>query len=874
MIRFLSQIGNRMSSLRHFGGKQDELDAEIRFHFERMIEDNVEAGMTLFEARREARKRFGGVESIKESCRESWGILWIENLYRDIEFAIRQLKKSPLFAVTVILVLGFGIGSSVAIYSVVRSVMVRPLPYDDADKIVRIQSEAPGTPRPNVSGASYQNWIEHAETLEFVSFEQKVGRNLIEDGVAEWVSGAEVSADYLDVFGIEALFGRGFEDADDDAGNDGRVVILSHEWWAGRFEADPEIVGSTINLDDIYREVVGVLPPKALFDDEVSYIIPVSVESESWRTELHNLWMPVVAKMKPGVSAEEVEAELANLDEALFMKREGRSPRFEPLAIGLQSLANEAKRPLLLIMLGAVALVLLIACANVAGLQLARVQSRVGEIAARRALGGKWSRVLRQLATEGLVIALLGGMFGLALAYLSVEYLNGTVLRDLPQSLHPQIDLGALAVFGAIICSTALIVGLAPAFSIDRSNLAQIMQASTRSTRRGRQVRIQELLTVGQVALSVVLLVGSVMLTASLRNVLDTDPGFMADNVMVGEMSLTRGRFENEEELLAYHHDLIDCIREIPGIDFAGTTSTIPFDDFVWGGRLGRTDVSELEEDKTRALMNFVGFDYFEAMGMSLLKGRLFTLYDNRVDAPRVAVVNERLAGMLFPNEEAVGKRIRRSGTEFEIVGIVNDSRYLHYDQPAVAQFYSVHAVNPWNCRLVFRTSIPAVDIADLLREAIVSLDPLQAITGVRTLAGIVGESVSGRRTTSHLITLFSVASLALAGVGLFGLIAFSTSRKEREIAVRRALGATDWDVFRIVLSKGLSLGLIGTVLGIGLGVMGARYISDMLYGVSPYDPAIYGAVAVAVIVVVSIATYLPARNAVRRNPIDSLDAQ
>lgn len=794
---------------------------------------------------------------------------------QDLRFALRQFVKSPGFTCIAILTLALGIGANTAIFSVINSALLRPLAYPEPERLVQVwtKNNANGNRRPFVSGPQFKQWREHSTTLANIGgIHDRMAYNLIGDGIAERVTGAEVTANYLDVLGVHPVLGRGFQKGEDVLGGENRVVILSYEWWRNRFGADPAIIDRTINFNQQSYTVVGILPPRSMARERTNFLVPLVLESSAWRMDPATTWLDATARLHPGVSVAQADGELNAITAELHARI---LPQDKFLGNEVRPMHNqlvEGLRPTLVMLLGAVGLVLLIACANVANLLLARATTRQKEMAVRVALGATTGRIVRQVMTESLVLSLCGGALGILVTMFGVRFLTRMTAGDLPAMMQPELDWQVLVFSLLLAMGTGILFGILPALQASRTDVNSNLKEAGRGSTSGSRSRPQSLLIISEVAFTVVLLIGAGLMLRSFTRVLQADPGFNPRQTLVGDMSLTDGKIPNEEALLQFHRELVRRIQEVPGVAAVGTATTLPLGQNTWGARVGLSE-TPVAEHNLGSQLDFIGGDYFRAMDMSLRQGRPLNERDNEPDAPRVVVINEQLAATLLRGTNPLGRRIHFNDADWEIVGVVGNVRHRQIDAAAPSRIYAAHWFSPHTLCFVVRTTVSPLSLVEDIRRAVASLDPDHAVANFRTLEQAVSQSLEARRLTLYLLGSFAVVAIALASLGVYSVMAYSISQRERELSIRMALGAQRQDVMRLVLRDGLRLGVIGIVVGLLGGLAGSQLIASRLYEVSAHDPLVFVLAAMIIALVAVFSVLLPARRATRFDAIHALRA-
>lgn len=795
----------------------------------------------------------------------------------DIRYAFRQLLNSPGFTSIAILTLALGIGANTAIFSVVNAILLRPLPYEEPDRIMNI-SEV----RPNAGGLAgadggvFTDWENATTQLESIAAFHNIDRNFSMGADPVRLSGVEVSARFLHVLRIKPLLGRAFLPADDAPGSDRHVVMLTHELWQSRFQGDPNVLGRTVRMDAEPYTIIGVLPPHALFVPTYEFLQPAAIRAEAYKlVPNYNYVCGVIGRLKPGVTPQQATAELLAARKSVV----GGYPSWrQDWGIGMQTLQESLfgrSRPVALILLAAVGAILLIACANVANLMLARSSGRSGEMAIRVALGASSFRLVRLLLTESLMLALAGGVAGLLLGLALLRPLVVfTQLNLAAPALRVSIDGTVLGFTLAVTCLTGLIFGLFPALAAARPDVNEALKSSARgSSSRGRR-RLQSALIVSETAITVMLLVCAGLLLRSFFAAYTADVGFRRDHALAFNLSLPASKAPTIDAKLQFMDEVMRRIRAVPGVRYVGLTSSTPLNGRVgFGEFISREDRPQTRNDLNAAFDSVAG-DYFQALGVPLLRGRFFTAADNAENAPRVMIINQALAERLFPNEDAIGQLLNWKAATWRIVGIVGNVRQFQVDGPPPPHTYLPSRHFPWYTSVVVRTTVAPLSLADDIRRAVQAVDSEQPIANLTTLDDAVDASLQFRRIVLTLVLIFAVVALALAAIGVYGLMAYAVSRRTRELGIRIALGAGMSRVIGLVLRDGVGLVVLGLAIGALVSLGATRLIQGLLYATSSTDPTVFLMVAVVLIAVALFACWGPARHATRVNPVEALRAE
>jgi putative ABC transport system permease protein len=815
--------------------------------------------------------------------REHWDIL-----KQDCAYAARMLAKSPGFTITAVLTLALGIGANTAIFSVVHSVLLRPLPYHDGQQLIfiRQQAEKVGIPDIQFSVHEVNDYREQNHTLAGLVEYHGMSFTLFGHGEPERVSTGVVSANYFDVFGVQPMLGRTFEPADGRPGAP-PVLVLSYEYWKNNFGADPAIIGKTFEMNDKVHTVVGVLPPVPQYPDENNVYMPTSAcphRSSAMMIDNRDMrMMEVFGRLKPGVTMAQARADLATI--AARLKAE--YPKSYPDSVGygataspLQEELTHAARPTLLVLLAAAAFVLLIACANVANLTLARMARRERELAVRTALGAGRSRLLRQLLTESFLLAITGGALGLAIAYGSLGLLTQFAARLTPRAREIHVDAGVLLFTLAAALGTSIVFGTISAL-FSRANLASGLKEGSAGAGAGRaRNRMRSTLMVSQIAFSFMLLIGAGLMLRSLVKMQQVNPGFVPQRVLAMRVTYNWAKYAGVEQYALAAKKLLQRVQEEPGVLSAAVSSGYPLEpELIAAGAANNSTAFQVEgrllqpgeaPPTTSAAAASPG--YFRTLGIPLLAGREFADIDDN-KAPNVAIINQTVQRRLWPNENPIGKRVSYDDgkTWTTVVGVVGDVREFGLDRPPISEMYVPLAQSGGLSTLIVRTAADPQAMARRMREVVHEVDSQTAITHEMTVEQARNESLVSPRLTATLLGLFAGLALLIAAAGIGGIMALAVGQRVREIGIRMVLGARPADILRMVLGHGLAL----TFLGVAIGAAGAlaltRLAKSLLFEVTPTDPVTFVGVAAVLVGSAVVASYLPARRAAGVDPIDAL---
>ncbi|HEX7318352.1 MAG TPA: ABC transporter permease [Pyrinomonadaceae bacterium] len=873
-----SRLWRRLRALLRRGEMDRELEEELRYHLERETEQNLCAGMTPEEARRAALRAFGGVEQARELCREARGVRMFQDLWQDLRYGARKLHKSPGFTLVAVMTLALGIGANTAIFSVVNAVLLRPLPFERPEQLVRVFGTNPRRGSfwrphsyPNFSDLRAQN-----QTLEALAAYSSSSSALTGSDAPEQITGAVATGDIFKVLGTRPLIGRLLTPEDEKPGGS-PVVVISQGLWQRRFGGDTGIVGRLIKLDGVEREIVGVTPADFRFDfitDAVDFWTPIDPTGNLYQ-QRGAIFLDSIGRLKPGIPAEQANTDLGVV--ATRLEQQYQTPNAgvgARVASAQEELVGDL-RPTLLVLLGAVGFVLLIACANVANLTLARAAGRHRELAVRAALGAGRGRIVRQLLTESLLLAFSGGVLGLLFALWGVRLLSAFVPENVPRFGETSTDLRVLAFTVGASLLTGLLFGVAPALQSSKLDLNEALKDGGRTGTDGRgRKRVRSALIVAEVALSLVLLIGAGLLIKSFVRLSNTDPGFDAGNTLTASVSLAPVRYDEEEKIADFYRVLVERVRALPGVRSVGAVSPLPLSDNNMSLSFVILDQPPLPPGQRQsAAARAVTPDYFQAQGIPLRKGRVFTEHD-KAGAPDALIINEAFARRYLPGEEPLGKRMRIgvNSIEGEIVGVVGDIRGESLARPGVPEYYFPEATTFFgDMTLVVRTEGDPASLAAGLRQAVAEMDKDQPLYDVRTMESLVARSVARQRFSMTLVGVFAALAMLLAAVGIFSVMSALVAQRTHEIGVRMALGAQPRDILSMVVRHGMTLTLLGVALGVGASLALTRLMSSLLYEVSTKDPVIFGGIAALLAAVAFAACYVPARRATKVNPLIAL---
>ena len=860
------------------------MDEELQFHVAKYAEDLVRAGVGREEAVRLARVEFGGVEKIKEECRETSGWQWPQELGQDIRYGLRMLRKNWGFTTVAVLTLALGVGANTAIFSVVYAVLLKPLPYANAQQLFNVFQEQKKDSSAK-TGWSYLNFAEVRKqntVFSGMAGAQRHQLTLTGRGEPRVVDTSVVTPEFFSVFGEKPLAGRIFFDEDGRAGAP-PVVMLSENLWRGQFGADEKIIGQSINLDQVAFTVVGVMPAAFRFP-EITKSEPLWIPLVNdplfgkWMERRGGHWLQVTARVKAGVSMAQVQTELdaisARLEAEFPAENSGWVSRMIPLQ---QMIVGDVKTGLL-VLLGAVGLVLLIACANIANLLLTRATARTREMAVRVALGAGRGRIVRQLLSENLVLGLIGGIAGVLFAYAGVRALTVLLPASLPQAGDIRVDGVVLTFALALSALASCVFGLAPAFFAAKANVTDsLREGDGRSGESGGRRRARSVLAAAEVALAMVLLVVAGLLLRSFSKLLAVSPGFEVQNMVKAEVSLPRTQYATPEKWSAFAQELLERVQAEPGMKNAAVAIPLPVAD----GKVNLAFDIEGAPPNSAAESRTADYvaispEYFRVMGIPLVAGRAFDALD-AMNKARVTVISEAMTKAYFAGKNPIGKRLMfgfppDAGEFREIVGVVGDVRDVTLEQEPVAMMYVPFAQSPMpGAVLVVKSTLGMANVAGAIRKDVQAMDKDLPVTDVAELSEAMMTSVAQPKFRTYLLGLFAAIALLLAATGIFGVVSYSVSRRTREIGVRVALGASSGEIFAMVLRETLLLAGAGLVAGIPCALAASRLVGHILFGVTPSDPVTLLVVALILAVVAALAGYIPARRATRVDPMIAL---
>lgn len=811
----------------------------------------------------------------------------MNTLWQDLRFSARMLWKSRAFTLIAIVALALGIGANTAIFSVVNAVLLRPLPFPESERLMMVWERRPRQNRDSnpVAPADFIDWQNQNQVFASMAAYSGSAFNLTETGAEpEQIVGQMVTPGFFQTLGARAAIGRALSPEADRPGGD-RAVVLSHRLWQRRFGGDARVVGRTVTLNDQSFTVVGVMPPDFNYPETDSELWAASrravpdialagnPDPETLRS-LH--YLNVIARLKPGVTREQAHAEMETIAARLEQEHPTENNGHTARVVSLHEQLVGDVRPALLILLGAVGLVLLIACANVANLLLARATARAKEMSIRTALGASRARLVRQLLTESTMLAVAGGAVGLLLAVWGLDLLIALSPENIPRLSEINLDKWVLAFTLGVSLLTGLIFGLAPALQASSLDLNSALKEGGRGTTEafGRR-RMRSALVVFEVALTLVLLIGAGLMIRSFSRLQQVDPGFKADNVLTMELSLPQSRFnESEQQAAIFFREVVGRIGTLPGVEAVGATWILPMSGSGAGTGFEIEGYTPAPNERTNTAFSSISPRYFETMSIPVVRGRAFTETDT-AEAQGVAIINDAFARRYFASEDPIGRRIRPRGDENDwltIIGVVGSVRQIGLAEEPRAEMFLSYLQSPVPfMNVVIRTNADPMNLIAAVRREVWAVNPNQPVANVSTMNELVANSVARTRFNTLLLQLFAAVALALAIVGLYGVMAYSVAQRTHEIGLRMALGAQGRDVLKMVVKQGMILVLIGIAIGLAAAFALTRLMATLLYGVSATDPVTFIGIALLLIAAAFVACYIPARRATKIDPMVAL---
>jgi predicted permease len=806
-------------------------------------------------------------------------------MWKDIRYSVRMLAKHPGFTLVAVIALALGIGANTAIFSVVNAVLLKPLPYKNPERLVMLWEQHPQSGRMGASGLNFLEWRKESRSFEDITVFTNTSFDLTGLDIAERIEGTQASTSFFNVLGGEAMLGRTFQAGDDTAGAQ-RVVVVSHGFWQSRLGGDAGVIGKEIRLNDESRTIIGVMPPD--FGNRVDTWVWTPLITDPEHIGVGGRSLSAVARLKPEVTLAQAQSEMSGIAARLAEVRPEFNREWTVSLVPLHEQVTGDVRLILLVLSGAVGLVLLIACANVANLLLVSAARREHEMAIRTALGATRARLVRQLLTESMLLALAGGALGLLMAMWGVDLLLGLAPGGIPRVREIGIDSQVLGFTLLVSLVTGVMFGLAPAWQSSRGDLSVALKGvgKSSSVSFGRN-RLRGTLVIVEVALAVVLLVGAGLLMRSFVRLTEVDPGFGAGNVLLLDIPLSATRYKEDHQVVRFYEEMFRRVRGLPGVEAAGTTHSLPLGGSDSNRPFVIADVPTPEPGKEPgASYRVISPEYFRALGIPVLRGTDFKETDN-AGAPGVVIINQTLARRFWKDEDPIGKRLRQGAVGGEspwltIIGIVGDVRHTGLDREPKPEMYFSYAQaatqnsnsiagNRRRITLAVRVNGNPANFADAVRGEIAAIDKNQPVTSIRTLDETVARSVTPQRFNALLLGIFACLAVLLAMIGVYGVMSFAVTGRTREIGIRMALGARGADVVRMIVGQGMLLVVLGVVIGLAASFALTRLIANLLYGTSATDPVVFIAIPALLSLVALVACYIPARRATKIDPMIAL---
>ena len=887
---WLYTIPLRLRSLFRARQADQELEDELRDHIERQTEENISHGISPEEARRRALLAMGGVERSKEECRDQRRVRWIEDFLQDLRFGLRMLRKSPGFTAVAILTLALGIGANTALFSVVNGVLINSLPYPNPEQLVWLAESKPNFASGSISWPNFHDWRKENHTFAGMSLYRPYSFNLTGVGESEQVEGRYITSDFLRILGVKPVIGRTFASGEDEIGA-APIAMISERLWKQKLNAAPNVLEKILDLDGMGYTIIGVVPGAFDFSGKFR-AVDVYVPLGQWTNPLlpnrgAGLGLHGVGRLKPGVSVEQARADMAqvssNLAAAYPDTNTGIGAFIQPLK---QSMVGTEVRRILLVLLAAVGFVLFIGCVNVANLMLARAAARTREFAVRTALGAGHARLVRQLLTESVLLAILGGALGFLMANWGTRAALRVLAEGLPRASEVHLDPRALIFTILISLNSGIFFGFAPALKSRRRNLHDTLKEGGRSE-SGAHHRAQRVLVAGEMAMALVLLISAGLMVRSLSELWHVDPGFNSHNVLTFGVALPPAmRTATADGIRAALHNVEKQLKAVPGVQALSLSwGAVPLasddEDLFW---IEGKPKPATENEMNWSISYVVEEEYLRVMGIPLLHGRFFAAQDNE-KAPHVVVVDDAFAQKYFPDQDPIGQHIilQNKGGRAEIVGVVPHVKQWGLDsdekESLRAELYFPYMQLPdeamqlsWNgAGVMLRFDPRNLSIGDSLRTAVKRMSDEHVMARTQTMDEIISASLASQRFSTTVLGIFAALALGLASIGIYGVISYLVGQRTREIGIRIALGANGFDVLCMVLRHGMKMTLIGVVTGIAAALGLTRLMGSLLFGVSATDPLTFFCVAALLAVVAAAACYIPTRRAMRVDPMVAL---
>jgi putative ABC transport system permease protein len=872
----LSRLKSALRALLRRPQAERELDEELGYHIEQQTEQNIRLGMNPEEARRVALKSFGGVEQAKERSRDARGVRWLEELWQDLRYGVRMLRRKPGFTAVAVISLTLGIGANSTVFTFLNAILIQPLPYPDPERLVNLWERAPrSTSTRLVLPLNFIEWRDRAQSFEAITLTQSFPLNAVMQEEAEQLTNLWITAEFFRVFGVAPALGRAFTPEEAKVGGDRGVVIISHDLWQRRFAGDPEVIGKTIlfSFGNQTRTVIGVMPAGFRLASLAPDVYTPMPLDRSNPQSIGGRSFICYGRLKPNVELASAQAEMSVIANQLSNQYPA-DKGWDVLVFGLHQYLVKDARSTLPILMGVVAIVLLIACANLAGLLLTSGVGRRNELAIRAALGASRFRIVRQLVVESFLLSAIGGAAGYLLGVWGTRLLlliaKDAVTFGRMDEVGP--DLNVLGFTLGISVLTALLFGLLPAWQISRMDLQTVLKGYGRGAAGDRSHnRSRSALIIGEIALSVILLVGAGLLLRSFSHLLQVPLGFQPEQVLTMRLFLSG----DDERRAGLAEQITQKVGALPTVHAAGIIHTLPTGGFNSGTGFYFEGQPEPEPAKRLPTeFSVISQGHFAAMGIPLLQGRLFSSQDRR-GGPRAVIINNAFLKRYFPQGEALGRRIivvTSNKAPTEIVGVVGDVRYNRMTAEPQPTVFLLNSQTPrYISYLVVRSTADPMTLTTAIRREIQEIDKTQTVAAIKTMEQYLSESVARPRLYAILLGVFAGLALLLSAIGLYGLMAYTVSQRTHEIGIRMALGGQRRDIFKLVVGRGLLLALVGMSVGVAGALALTRMLTGLLFGVKPTDPVTFACVLSLLVLVSLLACYLPARRATKVDPLVAL---
>lgn len=868
----MSLLRRLLSTIRKYKLEQ-EIDEEMRFHLEARTQLNIEKGQKAEDARAAALRQFGNATRQREDTVDADLFSWMETLGNDLRYAIRLLHKNLSFSGFAILALALGIGATTLMSSVVNSLLLEPLPYKDPDRLFMVWNKIPHEERISFSTREFLTYNGQSAIFDKVAAFTGHGFVISGQGEPQLVVGQLVTPSFFEVLGVAPELGRGFLESEGESGHD-REVVLSHQLWKERFPGSENVLGQTITMNGDAYTVVGVMPPSFQYPAQ-SYKLwaPAALKGSVFQQHPNAHFLRVLGRLKPGISASRIQAETDVLGKRLDPEDSERHYYSVSLP---EMVSGDLRRPLL-VLLCAVGLLLIIACANVSNMMLARASARQREMAVRAALGASRKRLVRQLLAETTLLSLIGGSMGVLLAYVGLILLARGGSKNMPDLARVHLDLPVLLFIFVLSSVAGILFGLAPALNGSKTDLQSTLRQGTQSSSNRSSERTRSVLVFAEIALSTLLLVGSGLMLHSFVRLVHQEPGFAPENLLSAQATLMPNRYPDSAGLVRFYRNTSERLKAIPGVAAVGMTAYLPFGGNNWGNSFEVEGKPIREGEGSSAQIRPVGAGYFHAMSIPLARGREFSESDT-ASAPAVAIINQVLARRFWPNEDPIGKRIRFSSDWLTIVGVCNEVKHARLDETVEPEIYAAYLQVPpamldlggRDQHYVIRMAGASGSVAASVRAAIHSEDPEIVVT-LDNMQTLIDDTTAQPRFRTSLIAIFSSLALVLAAVGIYAVLAYSVTQRFKELGIRLALGAQRADIRHLILGHAVRLAALGTACGLLAAYFLSNFLRSLLFGITIHDPLTYFVVPPLMLGIALLAGYWPARHASRVSPTISL---